>query len=194
MKLLKMLPSIITLGNLLCGFLAIAYISDGYLIPAAWFIFLGMICDMLDGKVARLTKGCSDFGEQLDSLSDMVTFGVAPAFLTQSFIVQNSSCFSPFVGWLLCLPFVLCAACRLARFNVETEQDESSHLYFKGLATPAAAGVLASLILCSQFLTQYLPMHYYQVIVAMNAILLSVLMVSNIPYIHMGIQLLKNKD
>lgn len=193
MKLLQILPSIITLGNLISGFLAITYIANNYLMMASWLIFIGMLCDMFDGKVARLTHGCSDFGEQLDSLSDLVTFGVTPAFLAEAYIAQHTTCLNSFTAWLFCLPFVVCAACRLARFNVETEQDESSHIYFKGLATPAAAGVIASLVLCSPFMTQWIPETVYQVIMIVSVLSVSLLMVSNIRYVHMGIQLLKDK-
>ncbi len=87
-KINKCLPSLITLGNLFCGFLAISYIEDQKLIIAAWLIFIGMIFDMFDGKVARLTNGSSDFGMQLDSLTDMISFGVAPAFLLKVYLLE----------------------------------------------------------------------------------------------------------
>ena len=190
---IKILPSIVTLGNLFCGFLAVAYIADNRLSAAAWLIFVGMIFDMLDGKVARLTKGSSDFGMQLDSLADMITFGVAPAFLMKIHILQKPSPCPDRVVWVLCLLFVICAALRLARFNVESDHDESAHLYFKGLATPAAAGVLASLALTFSWVTLVFPVIYYKIFMLANIFILGALMVSHIRYVHIGIQLLKKR-
>lgn len=184
-------PSMVTLGNLFCGFLAIAYVSDGKLTTAAWLIFAGMVFDVLDGKVARLTKGSSDFGMQLDSLADMISFGVAPAFLAKVYITQDPSLISSRVAWILCLSYVVCAALRLARFNVETDHDESSHQYFKGLATPAAAGVVSSLVLSDFFFTQILPMQQYKVFLMVAVSVLSILMVSEVRYVHFGVKMLK---
>lgn len=190
---IKILPSIITLGNLFCGFLAIAYVADNKLTAAAWLIFLGMFFDVMDGKVARLTKGSSDFGMQLDSLSDMISFGVAPAFLAKVYILQAPAACPARVAWIICMLYVVCVALRLARFNVETDHDESSHLYFKGLASPGAAGVLASLVLCGEFVTGLIPLFYYKLALVGITFTLGALMVSNIRYLHMGIHLLKRK-
>lgn len=184
-------PSIVTLGNLFCGFLAIAYIAEGRIIPAAWLIFAGMVFDVLDGKVARLTKGSSDFGMQLDSLADMISFGVAPAFLAKVYITQDPSPVASRLAWILCLSYVVCAALRLARFNVETDHDEASHQYFKGLATPAAAGVVSSLVLSDFFFTQILPMQHYKVFLLVAVSILSILMVSEVRYVHFGVKMLK---
>jgi len=186
-------PSMVTLGNLFCGFLAIAYIADNHLIAAAWLIFAGMIFDMLDGKVARLTKGSSDFGMQLDSLADMISFGVAPAFLAKVAILQEPAPCSARLVWVLCLSYVICAAVRLARFNVETDEDESSHQYFKGLATPAAAGVVASLVLSESLVSLFFPTLYYKIFLLMVVCILSILMVSEIRYVHFGVRMLKKR-
>ena len=190
---IKILPSIITLGNLFCGFLALAYIADGKLVTAAWLIFAGMIFDVLDGKVARLTKSSSDFGAQLDSLSDMISFGVVPAFLVNAFVSQPSSPFPARMVWVFSLLFVVCAALRLARFNVETDHEESSHLFFKGLATPGASGVVASMVLSSEMITRFIPMEYYKGIMLSMPFILGILMVSNVKYLHVGVHFLKKR-
>ncbi len=186
-------PSMVTLGNLFCGFLAIAYTAEGHLMAAAWLIFLGMIFDVLDGKIARLTKGSSDFGMQLDSLADMISFGVAPAFLAKVYITQDPSPISSRVAWMLCLLYVVCAAVRLARFNVETTPDESSHQYFKGLATPGAAGAVSSLVLSDFFFMKIFPENSYKIFLLCCVIILSILMVSEVRYVHFGGKMLKKK-
>mgnify|MGYP000994336837 CR=1 FL=1 len=190
---IKILPSIITLGNLFCGFLAIAYTADNKITAAAWLIFAGMIFDVLDGKVARLTKNSSDFGMQLDSLSDMISFGVAPAFLAKVYILQTPAACPARMAWVVSLLYVICTALRLARFNVETDHDESSHLYFKGLASPGAAGVIASLVLCNAEITSFIPAFYFKVALLCITFGLGALMVSQIRYIHFGIQFLKKR-
>lgn len=190
----KIIPSIITLGNLGCGFLAIAYIADGRLNAAAALIFVGMLFDMLDGKVARLTHGSSDFGSQLDSLSDMITFGVTPAFLVKAFLESPPVCCNPRLAWIVGLCFVACAALRLARFNVQNDHDESAHIYFKGLATPAAAGLLSSYVLMADLAARFLPESYYKLLVLLNALIVPALMVCNLRYVHMGTFLLKRRN
>jgi CDP-diacylglycerol--serine O-phosphatidyltransferase len=188
---IKMLPSFITMGNLCSGFFAIAMIAEGYLNAAAWLIFAGMLCDMFDGKVARLAHVSSAFGEQLDSLSDMITFGAAPAFLLKVKLMESPAVVHPALAWCVSALFIICAASRLARFNVTTQQDEASHAYFQGLATPGAAGVVASLVLLSNVVYDVMPLAYYKwAMLAMGAIL-AILMVSHIRYIHMGVHFLK---
>ncbi|NUM35076.1 MAG: CDP-diacylglycerol--serine O-phosphatidyltransferase [Candidatus Brocadiae bacterium] len=190
---IKILPSIITLGNLFCGFLAIAYIAENKITAAAWLIFAGMVFDVFDGKVARLTKNSSDFGMQLDSLSDMISFGVAPAFLAKVYILQTPAACPARMAWIICLLYVMCTALRLARFNVETDHDESAHLYFKGLASPGAAGVIASLVLCSEIITTIIPVFYFKIALLSVTFFLGALMVSQVRYIHFGIQFLKKR-
>lgn len=143
------LPTMMTLGNAFCGFAAITYAAKvgpdsavsagGHLFVAAIYIFLAMFFDMLDGQVARWTHQTSEFGAQLDSLCDAVSFGVAPAFL----MLQQSRQYHPRILWIIGVLYAVCAILRLARFNVESE-EEPSHDYFSGLPTPAAAGVVAS--------------------------------------------------
>lgn len=159
-KMFAVLPTLLTLGNAACGFGALTFsakvgpltVGGNELFIAGGLIFLGMVCDMLDGSVARWTKSESDFGAQLDSLCDAITFGVAPAFLMIQFTLhqfveddkyQALFQYHPRVLWVIAVLFVLCALLRLARFNVETD-EEDSHEGFSGLPSPAAAGVVAS--------------------------------------------------
>ena len=185
---MAVLPSLLTLGNLLCGFAAIFYASRDPLVEvmdhwtpltvAAALIFMGMVFDALDGRVARMIRHTSGLGEHLDSMADMVTFGVAPAFL----IIQLVGIGTPFFGseqadqyfdrtvLLFAGIYVACCALRLARFNLELTQEDAEpitaeaesdrdeqpewqkHLYFKGLPAPGAAGTVAGLVLLHQHL------------------------------------------
>lgn len=202
-------PTLMTLGNLLCGFAAIFIASratnEGF--PFGWtqptlavvFIFMGMAFDGLDGRVARLTRSESELGEQLDSMADLVTFGVAPAFVVIQLVRVVGS---PFIGdaydifgritLIVTGIYVACAALRLARFNVETpEDDDPRHEYFKGMPTPAAAGTVASLVLLHEhFLARSTgtPKGWtvYSAAVAMVciALLMALAMVSKLRYPH----------
>ena len=164
MKSIAMLPNLLTLANSACGLLAIskgidalAYQGDDPSVfyqkmeGACLLIFLGMVFDALDGKVARLTQSFSDFGAQLDSLSDALTFGVAPALLAKVLLEHESFALgwptaSPRIHFAAAACFALMAILRLARFNLETEHDESAHAEFRGLPSPGAAGAVTSTI------------------------------------------------
>jgi CDP-diacylglycerol---serine O-phosphatidyltransferase len=144
------LPTMLTLGNAFCGFAAITYAArvgpdlhtaEMYLQIAAMYIFGGMAFDALDGTVARWTHQQSEFGAQLDSLCDVVTFGVAPAFLLRQF--SADSFLHSRIIWGIGALYVVCAILRLARFNTDIERDDS-HSWFAGLPTPGAAAVVAS--------------------------------------------------
>ncbi|GHV62950.1 CDP-diacylglycerol--serine O-phosphatidyltransferase [Spirochaetia bacterium] len=180
LKYIAIFPCLITLMNTLCGFLSIVYASRGqetgilifhrygvsFFALSAYMIFFAMIADVFDGLAARLTHTTSGFGAQLDSLSDAISFGVAPAFLmlkvVGAYLAQQNIHFkSDFldrtVGKVLLLAailFVLCAIIRLARFNVENAKGESDHSYFCGLPTTPSAGIIISLVL---FQTDFLP-------------------------------------
>ena len=160
-KVFAVLPTLLTLCNAACGFGAISiaakvgpdHFQGVELITAAYLIFLAMLFDMLDGSAARLTNQTSDFGAQLDSLSDAISFGVAPAFIMLQLVhpdhhLMDTILTAPFnyhprILWAIAVLFMVCAILRLARFNVETE-EEDSHSFFSGLPSPAAAGVVAS--------------------------------------------------
>ena len=147
--LIAILPTMLTLGNAVCGFGAITFaaklgpestVEGNTLLVAALLIFAGMIFDMLDGSAARLTNQTSEMGAQLDSLCDAITFGVAPAFLMLKFSRDH---YSSRLLWVIAVLYVLCALLRLARFNAETD-EEDDHEAFSGLPSPAAAGVVVS--------------------------------------------------
>jgi CDP-diacylglycerol--serine O-phosphatidyltransferase len=158
------LPNLLTLGNAWCGLLAIAKAIDAMVLSrsdaslfyptfqtACLLIFLGMLFDALDGKVARLVGGSSEFGAQLDSFSDALTFGCAPALLAKV-LIEHEAREGVYSGnarlhFIAAAAFALMAILRLARFNLETTTDESSHRDFKGLPSPAAAGALVSTLL-----------------------------------------------
>lgn len=135
-----LLPALFTLGNLLCGFFCIIQSSRGKFAEAALLIVYAGILDALDGRVARLTGTASEFGVQLDSMADIVSFGLAPSLLAYYWAL------TPFhrVGWLIAFLFVVCAATRLARFNIQTATADKR--WFAGLPSPAAAGLVATLV------------------------------------------------
>lgn len=214
-------PTMFTLGNLMCGFFAIVvaarvgvpqsievphsqtkvlvqydYADENHnLMLAGWLIFLAMIFDALDGHVARLVGASSEFGAQLDSLADLVTFGVAPGFLLvkmcHSFTyLHRESLLQPV--WLIAATFALCAALRLARFNVESD-EEDDHSTFSGLPTPAAGGMIASFALLFYRLRLETNSSAYaanldkfvQMALPFLALATALLMVSRIPFPHL---------
>jgi CDP-diacylglycerol--serine O-phosphatidyltransferase len=155
MKPVSMLPNALTLANAGCGLLAIAKAIDALAYPAffaqkmenaCWLIFLAMIFDALDGKLARLMQSFSDFGAELDSFADAITFGVAPAMMSKVMLEHNDVLHSK-LHFLVATSFALMAILRLARFNLETEHEPEAHLYFRGLPSPAAAGTVTAVIL-----------------------------------------------
>jgi len=136
-----LLPSLLTTGNLFAGFLALLLTTQHRYTEAALAILVAMVMDILDGKVARLTKTTTQFGVEYDSLADMVSFCVAPAFLLYSWALSHLER----AAWLAAFLFVICGALRLARFNVASGTQDRR--YFVGLPTPAAAGFVASAVL-----------------------------------------------
>ena len=172
-KGIHILPSLFTTGNVFCGFYAFVAVLNEQFYFAAWAIVAGMIFDGLDGRIARLTKTTSAFGEQYDSLADIITFGMAPAFLAYSWVLK------PFgrLGWMAAFLFLLCATLRLARFNVTNPEIRSKH--FIGLPSPASAVVIASIVIAFEdlFATRMNPFIMVMVVYA-----LAFLMVSNIKY------------
>ncbi|MFC1693654.1 CDP-diacylglycerol--serine O-phosphatidyltransferase [Candidatus Latescibacterota bacterium] len=146
-KIRQTVPSIFTLGNLFCGFLAILNVVEGTgssYITAAWWIIIAGIFDALDGKIARITGTSSEFGIEFDSLADLVSFGVAPSVLFFSYILSQAGR----LGYFLAFCFLAAGAVRLARFN--TIATTLKKHYFIGLPIPAAAGILASYVLFSE--------------------------------------------
>ena len=214
-RTIAIVPTMFTLGNLVCGFFAIVVAArvdshSGFtlldsqnVMLSGWLIFLAMVFDALDGQVARLARITSDFGAQLDSLCDMVTFGVAPGFLLVkmcpdfSLIHPRPENLNPlFPGvqtvWVVAAMFAICAALRLARFNVETGEDDD-HMYFSGLPSPAAAACVASFAIMFYWLRKEgtrIPYpeevdYALQMILPFFGALVAVLMVSRIRYPHL---------
>ena len=134
------IPALFTVGNVFCGYLSLMATVRGRYDLAAGLIFLAGFLDSLDGRVARMTGSTSAFGEQLDSLSDVLSFGLAPAFLVYHW---GLSAFGR-LGLLASFLFLVCGACRLARFNVQIHVVDKR--WFVGLPIPAAAGALCGLI------------------------------------------------
>ena len=213
LKTVSVFPTMFTLGNLFCGFFAIVVaarvarpesaeinpevLTD--LMLSGWLIFLAMVFDALDGHVARLSRSTSDFGAQLDSLCDLVTFGVAPAFLLVKLCPKFAYLHREAV-WVIAASFAACAALRLARFNVETG-DEDEHLYFSGLPSPAAAASIAGFAIMFWTLRREESGLMYaaqihsvlQTILPIYAIVLALLMVSRIPYPHVVNQVFRGQ-
>jgi CDP-diacylglycerol--serine O-phosphatidyltransferase len=199
-----------------CGFAAVVFAAKAsysgeqfsyhklqipYFAIASYMILLGMIADLLDGRLARMSKTTSSFGGQLDSLCDVISFGVAPAFLMLKVLEHEFATTVALAGisnflwqrfiWLAAAAYIICAAIRLARFNVENEEDESAHMSFVGLPSPAAAGVIVSLVIFHQekvllFNTVIYALPFLTLAVAM-------LMVSRIRYPHLINQYIRGK-
>lgn len=142
-----LLPNALTTAALFAGFYSIISGINGNFVAAAVAVVVAGVLDGLDGRVARLTNTQSDFGVQYDSLSDLISFGLAPALLAFNWSLVSLRDISPLagkLGWLAAFIFAACAALRLARFNTQAESSDKS--YFQGLASPAAAGTLVSIV------------------------------------------------
>lgn len=161
------------MGNMLCGFFSILSAHNNEPARAAWFVVLAAFLDGLDGKVARLSKGTSQFGKELDSLADIVSFGVAPAFLVWSSVL------GPFDRWgfMVGAVYIMAGAFRLARYNVIADPHTKSH--FIGLPIPVAAVTVCSYLIAS--LDYFKEIRYPEFVVSM-VIACSALMVSSIIY------------
>ena len=173
-----LLPNLFTTAALFAGFYAIIAAMRGDFENAAVAIFLAMVLDGLDGRIARLTNTSSKFGAEYDSLADMVSFGVAPALVIFSWALGGLGKF----GWSAAFIYVACAALRLARFN--TQIDTADKNYFTGLASPAAAAIIASTVwVCHDlgWVGNELP-HEVAVLVGILTATVGFLMIANFPY------------
>lgn len=210
-KLFAVLPTMLTLGNAACGFGAITFAAKWSgsdptvsLFIAACLIYLAMLFDALDGSAARLTNQTSEFGAQLDSLCDAISFGAAPAFLMLQFSLSRD--YHPRLLWLIAALYVVCTVLRLARFNVETDDDDA-HDSFSGLPSPAAAGTVASfplmvfwfrhledsdLVKPSERFGQQLN-QWTEFILPIITLVVACLMVSRIRYAHLFNQLIRGR-
>ncbi len=226
-KLFAVLPTMLTLGNAACGFGAITFAAKvgpdtaggQELVVAALLIFLAMLFDALDGGAARLTNQTSEFGAQLDSLCDAISFGVAPAFLMLQFIhpghhlnlleelIQGANVslfeYPRKLLWVIACLYVICALLRLARFNVETDEDDT-HEGFSGLPSPAAAGTVASFPIAVRGLVDFAgnpeslvynasrhSITFIAMLLPLITLGVAMLMVSRLPYPHVFNQFFK---
>jgi CDP-diacylglycerol--serine O-phosphatidyltransferase len=169
------IPSLFTTGNLICGFFSLVSTFNGEYFQAAIFIIFANLLDGLDGLVARLTKTTSQFGVELDSLADLVSFGVAPAVLVYYWALVPWSTW----GWLAACLYVVCGALRLARFNVQVKNVEKTH--FVGLPIPAAAEMIVATVLLYYALGGEGAANK-EIILLLVIYLLAALMVSNFNY------------
>ncbi len=169
------LPNFLTSMGLFCGFFAIISIMQGDYLRAAWAIVIAGVFDGLDGRIARMTNTTSRFGLEYDSLADLVAFGVAPALLSYSWVLDQYGR----LGWLAAFLYVGCGAVRLARFNVMAGTEKSG--FFQGMPIPGAAGMVAStVIFCFHFnFVDKIPL---SIIFVLMIFLLAFLMVSSIRF------------
>jgi len=210
-KRIAVIPTLLTLGNAVCGFAAIAVASkigqpetidhtDYYFALSGWLIIGAMVFDALDGYVARLSKTASSFGMQLDSLCDAISFGAAPAFL----VLRMGP------GWgvprlhqavaIVATLYMVCAILRLARFNVESAIDSGTSKRFRGLPSPGAAGCLASLAIFRSQVSSRWPAFDPELVrtilavwAPLGALTVALLMVSRVPYPHITKQILRGR-
>jgi len=241
LKYIAILPTAVTLLNAFCGFLSVVYASKGpgffllgktgisFFAMSGYFIFFAMIADMMDGQVARWSGTSSGFGGQLDSLSDALSFGVAPAFLMlkvmeahfgleqiarklffpaslQKAFPNVSLQMAQLAGsWILFIAifYVLCTIIRLARFNVENDVDLSHHQNFIGLPSPAAAGVVVSLVIFQEDLIARIADRWPDLsallldisswLIPLSVVFGGILMVTRVRYPHLANRLLRRK-
>ena len=233
LKMISTLPTLLTLSSACFGFAALyccalelhdlgagqdaarvitlereflEYKASTYLAIAAWIVLAGMICDALDGRVARMTNSVSRFGEQLDSLTDLLTFGAAPALMVVTLVRRELAGLEamplgydrwPQMTWLMATVYVCCTAIRLARFQVEANAEETAHTGFRGLPSLAAAAAIVSLV---YFHDQYKMRHEIAwlthgiaVAVPFLTLIIGLLMVSRIPYRPLISKLLRQR-
>ncbi len=197
----QMLPTLVSLGNMLFGLASITYAVRSFAEPtrgpyllylSAMCICFAMVCDLLDGRIARMTGSESAFGAEIDSLADIVSFGIAPAVLVVALIIPTPFPRRP--GWILAAAYAAFAAMRLARYNVE--KDEGPAHRFTGLPSPAAAGAIVGIVLLYLELadpmshlsglsiapySKYIPLG-----LPIYALFIGLLMVSRVRYTHLG--------
>jgi CDP-diacylglycerol--serine O-phosphatidyltransferase len=215
MKKIAVVPTLLTLGNGICGFVAITFASkigmfghrtteatlsdEFHFVWAGWFILFAMLFDMLDGYVARMSRTASAFGGELDSLCDAISFGAAPAFL----VLKLGPGWEPnrflhqLLGGIAAL-YLCCTVLRLARFNVDNAPDPAGHKRFRGLPSPGAAGCIAALAILRGDFPAKLNLYWaveldiargltgwlVERIAPIGALIVALLMVSNVPYPH----------
>lgn len=185
------LPNLLTAGNLFCGFVALTKIVEadlpgdfGQIKVALGFILLACIFDLFDGRVARMGGIESPFGREFDSLADLVSFGVAPAFLVHRVVLKDVFGNHPEWGWFIASIYLICGAFRLARFNCLTAQPAAgASKDFLGFPIPSAAGLVASLtLLIIQLNEKERSLGHWKYLLALVLLFLSAMMVSTVKY------------
>lgn len=166
-------PGTFTMGNVVCGFIAILSAFEGNITTACWFIILAGFLDALDGKVARLSGTASRFGVELDSLADFLSFGVAPAVIVYAIKLNSLGKW----GWIISIVYMMAAAYRLARFNLLADTEEKKNFY--GLPVPIAAFALVTFIIFCY--DRWGGLQYHELMISM-IIILAFLMVSQVEY------------
>jgi CDP-diacylglycerol--serine O-phosphatidyltransferase len=186
------LPNLLTAGNLFCGFVALTkiveadplgdnYVSQIYL--ALIFILFACVCDLFDGRVARWGGAESPFGREFDSLADLISFGVAPAFLVHRIVLRDVFPEHPELGWFIASIYLICGAFRLARFNVLSMQPGGSGREFVGFPIPSAAALVASLTLFIMWVEEKdFPKGKWRFLLPVLLLFLSWMMVSQVRY------------
>ncbi len=184
MKKIYLLPNLVTTANLVCGFLSMVHAFKGEFIKASWFIIFAAICDLLDGRIARLARATSPFGVQYDSLADLTSFGIAPAILLFSYVLKDVSRF----GVSIAAFYAICAALRLARFNVSVDENAPQPPrkrirkgYFQGLPSPASAGLVVTTVLVQSEFSLF-PDEAMKPFLILLDLVLAIFMISNIPF------------
>jgi CDP-diacylglycerol--serine O-phosphatidyltransferase len=186
------LPNLLTAGNLFCGFVALTkiveadplgdnFVSQIYL--ALIFILFACVCDLFDGRVARWGGAESPFGREFDSLADLISFGVAPAFLVHRIVLRDVFPEHPELGWFIASIYLICGAFRLARFNVLSLQPGGSGKEFVGFPIPSAAALVASLTLFIMWVEEKdFPKGKWRFLLPVLMLFLSWMMVSQVRY------------
>jgi CDP-diacylglycerol--serine O-phosphatidyltransferase len=219
---LSTLPTALTVGNLVCGILAISYVADAssqYALVSAgvgdtaaaaaqavllmeragWLVMLGMVFDGLDGRVARMVHSTSEFGGALDSLADVVTFGVAPALIAKTLMQGALTSVDTRMTFLTAAFFAVCACLRLARYNAEHEEESTSAVDdFSGIPTPGAAGVIAGVAMVHGHFLDLVPDAQWKLglsyVIGFGVLTgLGLLMVSRVPYVHFANRFLRGR-
>jgi len=224
---LSTLPTALTVGNLVCGILAISYVADAsaqyalvnalsgdaasaaaaeavvLMERAGWLVMLGMLFDGLDGRVARMVHSTSEFGGALDSLADVVTFGVAPAVIAKTLMEGALTSVDTRMTFLTAAFYAVCACLRLARYNAEhedeTSEDEAPAVtHFSGIPTPGAAGVIAGVAMVHGHFLDLVPDEQWKIgvsyVIGFGVLTgLGLLMVSRVPYVHFANKFLRGR-
>ncbi len=181
MRTKNTLPTLITVGNIACGFVSMLCVMNHNFVVASWLIIVAMALDTFDGRLARLMNSTSNTGAQLDSMADLITFGIAPGVL----MVKACSHYPTPLVWCAGLFFVICAAFRLARFNVQkTDGVSIPRHFFSGLPSTLSGGTVAQLVILNHFLQAKCGTTMIIDILPFITIALSLFMISKVPFFN----------